>query len=362
MAGIEHVMLALAPLLATIPQYIGQEPPNDYINKIIQIFTYGTALGVGAFNDAVKTQILASKMAGKYVPPNPFNNQAGDLVNTPALFRPWLNIEYQRQTIGTQQVATQRLTQEKFTPYDTPETYETRIKPLLLGIANNDAYVLGVLKNQLPTELFNRMSIAPYQQLFPTFFTRLKNMWLNENLIHLHMEEALVILMELDINHHQLFNHNLYFNPQPQQINPIQNIQNPSQPVVQPHLQSKDTYVSQNPPLPPGHEYRLDEFHTNNFVDEWAKQHGYTLTRTPLSKLPPGGKKVRPKSEKAKAYEEMIEHAKLGIEIEDDRPDDPMEVDLALVNLVRRIGGNISIPTTRTVNATRTVRKKKSTS
>ena len=55
----------------------------------------------------------------------------------------------------------------------------------------------------------------------------------------------------------------------------------------------------------------------------------------------------------------MIEYAQLGIDIEDDRPDDPMEIDLALVNLVRRIGGNVLIPTTKIVNATRTVRKKK---
>jgi hypothetical protein len=40
-------------------------------------------------------------------------------------------------------------------PYDTPETYETRIKPYLSGIADNDAYILGVLKSHLPTELFN---------------------------------------------------------------------------------------------------------------------------------------------------------------------------------------------------------------
>ena len=49
---------------------------------------------MAAFNDAVKTQILASKMGGKYIPPNPFNNQAGVVVNTPALFLAWLNTEY----------------------------------------------------------------------------------------------------------------------------------------------------------------------------------------------------------------------------------------------------------------------------
>ena len=158
-AGIQDVMLALAPILAQIPQYIGQESPDDYVDKLIQTFTYGNAIGVAAFDSAVQTQILLSKMAGKYVPPNLFNNQAGALINTPALFRGWLNIEYQRQTIGTQQVATQRLIQEKFFPYDTPETYETRIKPFLSEVVDNNAYVLGVLKNYLLTELFNKCQL-----------------------------------------------------------------------------------------------------------------------------------------------------------------------------------------------------------
>src|SRR5277367_3205161 len=116
-------------------------------------------------------------MGGKYISPNPFNNRVGVLVNTPVLFLAWLNKEYQRLNIGTQQITTQRLTQEKFTPYDTPESYKTRIKPLLLGVANNDGYVLGVLKNQLLTELFNRMAnLAP--ATITAFFTGLKNMWL----------------------------------------------------------------------------------------------------------------------------------------------------------------------------------------
>src|SRR5271167_2764616 len=116
-------------------------------------------------------------MAGKYVPPNPFNNQAGVLVNTVVLFRGWLHAKFQQETIGTQQVATQRLTQEKFTPYDTSESYENRIKPLLLGVPDNNAYILGVLKNHLPTELFNRMTvIAPGG--IDAFLLALKNMWL----------------------------------------------------------------------------------------------------------------------------------------------------------------------------------------
>jgi hypothetical protein len=178
MTTIHQVMAVVIPLIVPVPQYIGQEPPEDYVNKIIQLYNCGTTVGACAgFNDAVKTQILATKMGGKYTPPNPFNNRAGNPVNTPALFLAWLNEEYQRLNIGTQQIATQRLTQEKFTPYDTPETYETRIKPFLLGVPNNDGYVLGVLKNHLPTELFNRM-IHAAPATIPAFFTELKNMWL----------------------------------------------------------------------------------------------------------------------------------------------------------------------------------------
>ncbi|CAJ0832779.1 11928_t:CDS:2 [Entrophospora sp. SA101] len=62
MATLEHVMLALAPLVAQIPLYTGQEPPDAYIDKMEQLFTYGTALNVAGFNAAVKTDILKSKI------------------------------------------------------------------------------------------------------------------------------------------------------------------------------------------------------------------------------------------------------------------------------------------------------------
>ncbi|CAI2196938.1 16223_t:CDS:1, partial [Funneliformis geosporum] len=37
---------------------------------------YGHSLGVAAFNDDVKTNVLVGKMAGRFTPPNPFNNSA----------------------------------------------------------------------------------------------------------------------------------------------------------------------------------------------------------------------------------------------------------------------------------------------
>jgi hypothetical protein len=58
-----------------------------------------------------------------------------------------MRAKYQRETVGSQQTAFQRLTQESFLLIDTPDTYEARIRPLLLGVANNDAQVLGFLKS-----------------------------------------------------------------------------------------------------------------------------------------------------------------------------------------------------------------------
>ncbi|CAG8718059.1 11806_t:CDS:2, partial [Dentiscutata heterogama] len=83
---------------------------------------------------------------------------------------------------------------------------------------------------------------------------------------------------------------------------------------------------------------------------------GIGITPTPLSKLPPGGKIICPKSEKAKALQEIMDYAKLGLDIEDERLYDLMKIDLAILNIARRIGEN---PTMNIVNTSRTVRKKK---
>ncbi|CAI2189093.1 3734_t:CDS:2, partial [Funneliformis geosporum] len=52
------------PPLAQIPQYVR----------------------VAVFNNAVKTNVLAGKMAGRFIPSNPFNNSIENAVNTLALF------------------------------------------------------------------------------------------------------------------------------------------------------------------------------------------------------------------------------------------------------------------------------------
>src|SRR5256885_11749603 len=89
-----------------------------------------------------------------------------------------MRAKYQRETVGNQQSAIQRLTQERFQSYDTPDTYETRIRPLLLGMADNNAQVLGFLKSQLTGDLYMMMRIANSKGI-DAFFTELKTMWLN---------------------------------------------------------------------------------------------------------------------------------------------------------------------------------------
>ncbi|CAI2189747.1 3711_t:CDS:1, partial [Funneliformis geosporum] len=69
-----------------IPQYVGQELPDDYYNKVMQVINYGHLLEIVVFNNGVKTNILAEKMAGRFTPPNPFNNSARIAIATPALF------------------------------------------------------------------------------------------------------------------------------------------------------------------------------------------------------------------------------------------------------------------------------------
>src|SRR5271154_1338208 len=128
MAAIQDVMNAVALLLSQIPQYIGQEPPDDYFNKVMQVFTYGTQLGVVGFNNAIKTNILAGKMAGKFTPPNPFNNAAAAAVNTPALFIAWLQATYRAVKLGSAQASMRALMSDKFYPgIDIPDNYEKRI-------------------------------------------------------------------------------------------------------------------------------------------------------------------------------------------------------------------------------------------
>src|SRR3954453_12056406 len=84
---------------------------------------------------------------------------------------------YQRETVGSRQLALQRLTQEKFLLTDSPDTYEKRIRPLLLGVADGDAQTVGFLKNHLSGDLYTWMR-AVNPAGINAFFTNLKDMWL----------------------------------------------------------------------------------------------------------------------------------------------------------------------------------------
>ncbi|GBB88673.1 hypothetical protein RclHR1_15220014 [Rhizophagus clarus] len=90
------VLKLIAPALAKFQPYIGQEPPDDYLDKVIQSWAYleshMTVLenaNAGDFDNAIKCNILKSMMGGKYAPV-PANNSlvAGNLaINTPDTLR-----------------------------------------------------------------------------------------------------------------------------------------------------------------------------------------------------------------------------------------------------------------------------------
>ncbi|CAG8817210.1 2412_t:CDS:2, partial [Cetraspora pellucida] len=157
----------VSTLLNLIPQYFALEGAN-----------------AGDFDDAIKVEIMKGKMAEKYAPVLAQNNFVNPPVNidSPDIIRAWLNEKYQRETIETKNSAIQRLSQERFQSYDTPDTYEARICPLILGIANNDAYVLGTLKTHLSEdrELYSWMRNENIGAI-DEFFTILKNMWLERS-------------------------------------------------------------------------------------------------------------------------------------------------------------------------------------
>ncbi|CAB5362488.1 unnamed protein product [Rhizophagus irregularis] len=160
------VLTMIAPVLAKTKPYIGQEPPDDYLDRLIQSISFAqehmTVLenaNTGDFDDVVKCDIFKAQMGGKYLPvpaQDPYNGNAN--INSPATLRAWMRSHYQRETVGSRQSVLQRLTQEKFLPSDTPDTYEKRIRPLLLGVADGDAQTIGFLKNYLSDMWLERAS------------------------------------------------------------------------------------------------------------------------------------------------------------------------------------------------------------
>ena len=179
------VLTIIASVLAKTKPYIGQEPPDDYLDRLIQSISFAqghmTVLenaNTGDFDDAVKCDIFKAQIGGKYLlisVQDPYNGNAN--INSPATLRVWIRSHYQQEIVGSRQSAFQRLTQKKFLPTNSSDTYKKRIWSLLLGVANNDTQIIGFLKNHLSGDLYTWMyAIAPAG--INTFFTNLKDMWL----------------------------------------------------------------------------------------------------------------------------------------------------------------------------------------
>src|SRR5690349_6731543 len=111
-------------------------------------------------------------MARKYTN-IPTQYPAGTNIDTLAGYIVWLCHKYQTETV--------RIQQAKFLLIDNPETYEARIHSLLLGVADNNANILGLLKEYLLGELYTWIKIVNPASI-NIFFTELKNMWLEHPL------------------------------------------------------------------------------------------------------------------------------------------------------------------------------------
>ena len=95
MAAIEHVMQMLAPHLASLPDYDGQEPPDTYYIKLRNINELVQPMAVAGFNPLARTNNMKSKMVGRFHPvpaQNPYNGNNN--IVTEAEFLNWLQGKY----------------------------------------------------------------------------------------------------------------------------------------------------------------------------------------------------------------------------------------------------------------------------
>ncbi len=178
------VLNLITPILARIPSYTGQCPPDEYIDNIIQSWSFASGhmaalnqVNADDFNDEYICTLLKSKMSGKYAPvpaQDPFNGNAD--INSPDSLRTWLRSKYRDLTIGTNQSALQALIQERFSPLDTADSYENRIRSYTHGMANE--MILLILYSHLPDNLELRVRRAGDPANVGEFFTRLRNTWM----------------------------------------------------------------------------------------------------------------------------------------------------------------------------------------
>src|ERR1044072_8109313 len=176
MAAIEHVMQTLAPYLASLPAYDGQEPPNAYYVKLRNINEIAQPMAVAGFDAVARTNNMKSKMVGRFHPvpaQNPYNGN--NAINNEAEFLNWLHGKYRKVMIGTNRAILKALMSESFHPTDTPESYEKRIKPFVQGMVFAD--ILPYLYDYIPINMQLRIRITNPADL-NAFFTELRNIWL----------------------------------------------------------------------------------------------------------------------------------------------------------------------------------------
>ncbi|CAH1771172.1 14522_t:CDS:1, partial [Entrophospora sp. SA101] len=119
MATVIECSNVIAPSLATIPEYIGQEHPDTWYERITKLFLHPIIDGNVNFTDAHKVSVLSSKMAGPYHPVPAQNAYVNPAVNidTPARFNAWLLSKYAEENIGGMTMGIQALLSEKFSPF-----------------------------------------------------------------------------------------------------------------------------------------------------------------------------------------------------------------------------------------------------
>ncbi|RHZ64249.1 hypothetical protein Glove_326g2 [Diversispora epigaea] len=164
--------------------YLEQELINleDEINRLktriqeISINETARPLGVAAFNDAERANVMKSKMTGRFFPvpaQNPYNANAN--IVTEAEVYNWMQGKYRETMIGNQRASLKALMSERFTSLDTIDTYEKRIRLYVLDIV--DGEVLPYLYDHLPPRLETRIRIANPNTV-NDFFTQLRIIWL----------------------------------------------------------------------------------------------------------------------------------------------------------------------------------------
>ncbi|RHZ81881.1 hypothetical protein Glove_117g628 [Diversispora epigaea] len=102
MAAIQEVMKIISTRLSTISDYVGQEPPDIYYNKLRNINESCRPLECVAFDAAQRANVIIGKMAGKFFPvpaQNPYNANAN--IVTEAEMLNWMQGRYREIIVGS---------------------------------------------------------------------------------------------------------------------------------------------------------------------------------------------------------------------------------------------------------------------